>query len=341
MRPLVVLLLVLAAGLALIFTLQNSGPSTQPPVDPAPAVAPEKPSDDVKKPTPGNVETPTQENRVAEQAVPAGLGRNENAVEVAGKNTLTGLVMNEQKQPLPGAKVELSRDARMGQEIAMQWINGRITTPPVATVTTDGVGRYRFSNVVARRDYFLIVSHPDYAPTQEQLVAVGDAGDFQGPNVVLRSGSVVQGTVTDEGGNVVPAAELWLDSAFFNDEGDSPDRLVTKTDAAGHYEFKNVYAVTKKLACMAEGYGTQTVSPVNVNGTPGERVTQDFKLFVGQPIGGRVVGSDGAGIQGAKVAAISTANNVTYRGEAESLEDGSFQLLNLNPGTYILTCVAK
>ncbi|HUR28663.1 MAG TPA: carboxypeptidase-like regulatory domain-containing protein [Planctomycetota bacterium] len=340
MRPLVVLLLVIAAALALIFTLQTSGPST-PPVVPPSELGSTPASEPVKPPVATDVQTPTNSDRLATPTGPTeGTGTNE-PVELAGKNTLSGLVMNEQKQPLPNAKVELSREAHMGQESAMQMINGRATSPPVSVVKTDALGKYRFTNVVARRDYYLIVSHADYSPTQETLVAVGDQGDFQGPNVVLKTGSVIQGTVTDEGGNVVPSADLWLDSAFFNEEGESPDRLVVKSDLMGHYEFKNVYPVTKKLTCTADGYGMQTISPVNVSGEPGERVTQDFRLLVGQPIAGRVVGLDGVGIKGAKVLANSTANNVSYRGETESTEDGSFQLLNLTPGTYVLSCQAK
>ncbi len=341
MRPLVVLLLVLVAAVALIFTLQNFGPST-------PTVAtPEVGGADVvpappKTPKTEKVQTPTETARTAEEAVQAGAGVNESAaVERPGRNTLYGLVMNEDKQPLRGAKVQLSRDALMGQEVAMLWITGASSGSKPIVMTTDEKGAYRFQNVIPRRDYFLIVSHPNYSPAQEQLVAVGDEGDFQGPNIILKTGSIVQGTVTDTANNVVPNAELWLDSAFYSGQGESPDRLIVKSDLVGHFEFANVYAVAKQLTCSAEGYGTQTRSPVNIQGTPGERVTVDFQMSVGQPIGGKVIGSDGAGIKDAVILAYNTGNNVSYRGEAKSLEDGTFALMNLHPGSYILQCEAK
>ncbi len=341
MRPLVVLLLVLVAAVALILALQNFGPST-PTVPLSEVGGPAAVPPPTKAPTPETVQTPKETVRTAEEAVQAGEGVNADAaVERPGRNTLYGLVMNQDKQPLRGAKVQLSRDAMMGQEVAMSWITGVTSgTKPIVT-TSDEKGAYRFQNVIPRRDYFLIASHPNYSPVQEQLVAVGDDGEFQGPNIILKTGSIVQGTVTDTSNNVVPNAELWLDSAFYSGQGESPDRLIVKSDLLGHFEFANVYPVAKQLTCSAEGYGTQTRSQVNIQGTPGERVIVDIQLSVGQPIGGKVIGSDGAGIKDAVIVAYNTGNNVSYRGETKSLEDGTFALMNLHPGSYILQCEAK
>ncbi len=341
MRPLVVLLLVLVAALALIFTLQKSGSQGQPTIDLNDvAVTPDAPP--IVKPPNETVQQPEEATRTATGEPAPGIGVSEDAVpERPGRNRLYGLVLNEQMLPLRGAKVELSRDARMGQEMAMKLITGVVSMEAPLVTMTDERGAYTFLNVIPRRDYFVIGSHESYSPTQEQLVTVGDDGDFQGPNIILKTGSIVEGLVTDTANNVIPDAVMWLDSAFYSGTGESTDRLTTKTDARGHFEFRNVYPVSKQLTCSAEGYGTITKSPVNVVGTPGERVVADFQLSVGQPIGGRVVGSDGAGIQGAHIVGYYTGNNTTYRGETESTEDGSFLLPNLHPGNYILTCEAK
>jgi len=340
MRPLVVLLLVLAAGLALLLSLWQFGPSSAPPIDTPSVAAPNVPAVPAK---PEQLQTPAEPARTVTEDGAAGDGGMSDAalVERPGNNSLYGLVTNDSNQPLPGARVELSRDPRMGEEMAMTWITERKPSgPPLATMT-DAKGQYRFTNVVPRSNYYLIASHPDLMPVQEQMVAVGDSGDFQGPNFVLTGGSTVEGTVTDSGGNLVTGAELWLDSAFYSGVGESPDRLIATSDASGHFEFRNVYAVTKQLTCMAEGYGSQTKSPVSVLGTPGEKLTIDFQLAVGQPIAGKVLGSDGMGIKGAEIIAYNTGNNISFRGQCESLEDGSFTLLNLHPGSYILSCTAK
>jgi protocatechuate 3,4-dioxygenase beta subunit len=340
MRPIVVLLLVLVAAVALILTLQNSSstvPTVEPPIVGEPGVR-----KDPTPPTPGDVQRPEDPSRTATAQAPAEPSVTPDEVlEREGRNTLVGLVLNEQMQPLPGAKVELSRDPRMGQQVAMQWITGGGSGSPPIVVTTDEKGQYRFSNVVPRNNYYLVASHGDYSPTQEELVSVGDQGDFQGPNVVLKKGSVIEGTVTDTAGNIVPNAVLWLDSAFYSGEGESTDRLETKSDLVGHYEFKNVYPVAKQLTCMAEGYGSQTRGGITVKGEPGERLSVDFKLAVGGPIAGKVVGSDGAGIAGARIVAYFNSNTTSFRGEATSLEDGAFQIDNLNPGSYVLICEAK
>jgi hypothetical protein len=340
MKPLVVLLLVLIAGLALLISLWKSGPDAPPTITVPPPVTTTAP---VKAADTEQLQTPVETARVVTQDGAAGDGgmSADALVERPGNNSLFGLVTNDRNQPLPGAKVELSRNSRMGQELAMEWITERTNYGPPIVATTDAKGQYRFSHVIPRRDYYLIASHAEFTPVQEQMVAVGDSGDFQGPNFVLTVGSIVEGMVTDTEDNIVPGAELWLDSAFYSGAGESPDRLIAFADALGHFEFKNVYAVTKQLTCMAEGYGSATISPVNVLGTPGEKVNVDFKLAVGQPIGGKVLGSDGMGIKGAQIMAYNTGNNISYRGETESLEDGSFMLLNLHPGTYIINCTAK
>jgi carboxypeptidase family protein len=340
MRPLIVLLLVLVAAVVLIisFTTMGGGGSKDGAVPEAAAPVSKGPA----KPTDTLVPPPTSTEQGVRSAPDEKINadpKEQDAVVIS--NSLFGTVLNDQAQPVVKATVILSKDAMMGDALGGQLIIGQAPTGKFLQQETNAKGEYRFKDVEPANDYYLVARHPDYSPKQEQLISVAEQGDTRAPDLILKAGSTISGLVTDEGNSGIPNARLDLESAFFPDQGDSPDLMRTVTDGTGHYEIKNVPADARVLTVSADGFGTQTQMQVPIKGTPGEVLTIDFKLLAGQPIGGRVVGSDGLGVVGAKISAFSTGQNQSYRGEAVSIEDGQFRIDNLHPGSYILQAEAK
>jgi protocatechuate 3,4-dioxygenase beta subunit len=343
MRPLIVVLLVLLAGGALIYSLglfdgDTAGGSAAPqqvaqpgkPDEAAPNLAP------VGKPAPAAAQSERTEQ------IESVTVQSDEELQAPGKgNRLVGSVRDEEGRPVSGAEIKLTRDAMMGDALVMVQLLQQPRSGKSISVKSDSAGRYVFQDVAPAQQYYLVASHPDFSPTQEALVAVGESGEFSGPDIVLRPGAKLSGTVKDVAGNSVPEARLVLESAFGQSwDQPNPDRMETRSDNLGFYEFKHVPAGQRTLMVQASGYGVEVVqSHLEFKGEPGEERTYDFTLEPGMPIVGQVVGPDGVGVGGARVFAIAPEGS--SRNDAECDASGRFQIDDLKNVAYILLVKAK
>jgi hypothetical protein len=163
MRPLIVLLLVLGAAVALIVALQSPGKHEETvarPEAPAPAATQQGGSSaGVKRPEGG------QEGRGAVAGVePAQTSPI--AVDPAVDNKLVGHVFGAQGAPLVDATVLLSRDALLGDDLHMRQILGIEPKGKPIQTKTNNKGEYVFRKVEPARDYYVFARHPDYAQKQ-------------------------------------------------------------------------------------------------------------------------------------------------------------------------------
>lgn len=343
MRPLIVVLLVLLAGGALVYSLglfSGDAPETVAPVQVA---QPDKPNQEAPKPEMVQVGNPgeAQPDRT-ELVVPLTVQVDEELAAPGKGNRLTGNVRDVDGRAVAGAEVKLTRDAMMGDALVMVQLLQQPRTGKSISVKSDGSGRYVFEDIAPSHDYYVYVSHPEFSPQQESLVAVGESGEFPGPDVVLRPGARLVGTIKDVGGNAVPEALLVLESAFGQSfEHANPDRTETRSDNLGFFEFKHVAAGQRSLMVHASGYGVEVSQAMEFKGEPGEEKTYDFTLEPGMPIVGQVVGPDGVGVGGARVVAMTWENQVTSRGEALCDDNGRFQVEDLKNLSYILMVDAK
>ena len=344
MRPLIVLILVLAAAAALVlgFNLLDKGPDNDAGVA-APTGGAEpgaRSSEQATLTTPKDAELPERSEAVGAAEAP-GVETTDVAAPLRG-NGLVGQVVDDKQQPVANATLKLSRDPMMGEAISMVWFTGKELTGKSVTATTDAQGRFRFKGIEPARDYFLLASHPDYSSVQEEHIAVGAQGEATAPTIVLSPGSTLSGYVQDIGGAPLSNATLHLDSAYMMGvDQRSPDRMTTTTDGTGYYEFKNVAGGPRNLTVTADGFGLQIKHNLMFKGQAGDDVTQEFRLQPGHPIAGVVLGPQQEPVVGAEITALNYGNNTSSRGDAVSAEDGSFQIDGLQQGSYVITVNAK
>ncbi len=345
MRPFAVFLLVVAAVVALTFAYKSLGSGEAP--DPAaPTVNP------AEGPTPGDPAELVQAPGDATTRIQTPAG--DHRVEVTGfeqddstgySNTLVGYVFNDAREPVEGAVVNLSAKAMMGEEVGLEFFMMGSGKPKPAwkkTTETDSEGLYEFKNIKPRRNYYLMASHPGYSSKQESYVRVGDRGQFNGPEIELKVGSACDGYVSDVGNNPVPDAWVHLDSAYMlGTTFESEDRLSTQTDPSGYFEFKNVAAGPRNVSVQADGYGIQVKTGQMFSGESNDRVTLNFRLEIGHPIGGRVSGPQGEPVAAARILAFNHGSNTNSRGEALTDDEGAFLIQGLQNGTYILMVEAE
>jgi RNA polymerase sigma factor (sigma-70 family) len=124
------------------------------------------------------------------------------------------------------------------------------------------------------------------------------------PGVVTRadievdSGTTIEGRVTDaETGRPIVDAEIGPGWMFRRTVRSGPD---------GRYELRGFGGGHEDVHVRAAGYGR---TERRIGKTSAEKLTVDFALSVGRELRGRVVGADGAPIEGAYVAAPASKHN--------------------------------
>ncbi|MCY2961279.1 MAG: carboxypeptidase-like regulatory domain-containing protein [Planctomycetota bacterium] len=334
MRPLLVLVLVLAAIGALLFAVFGIDSGGKPPeVAPTVTEAPVTP----KKPVQLDGGSTKQPDRVASSA------SNDRAVAggptaIALDNQLTGLVRNPQGAPVAGAEVILSTL----NASEMFFVNDPLpdhSKEPRAR--TNAEGRYTFAAIQPRDRYTLILSHPDYSRKEEPTIPVGETGSAEMPVITLTPGATLTGRVRNEAGDFVQGATLHLEGFSYQGLGIvAPDRVTSTTDAEGNYRFKNVASGPRYLQATAPGYATMQV--LNLTFEKEEAVVRDITLKIAEGICGRVVGPGNVGVPNALVIAIGVSSlNQTGRAQTTTNENGEFCLESLAGGDYNLIANAK
>jgi hypothetical protein len=339
MRPILVLLLVIAAIAALfigVSSLLKDNPT--PPTTVAPTSAKEGP----KAPAaPLGGETDGKSGRSAELAKPGAEVRGIAADGGQGamfNNSLTGSVTDAQGKPLKDVEVSLSTIPPPG---GLFFIQDMPTDENAITVRTASDGHFAFHSVAPRNHYTIICKHPDYARKETESVPVQQEGVFEEPPIVLTPGATLAGHVHDEQNNVIPDATLYLEGMQFQAPGvTAPDRVVTKTNSQGEYKFTNVQFGDRSLTVTAPGYGRQTVNGLRFSKE--ETVPRDVVLRTAEMIAGRVIGPQNKGLKDAVVSAIGfNATVQSARAQTTTDANGEFTFEDLSPGDYNLICSLK
>lgn len=337
MRPLLVLLLVIAAIGALlfgVFRLLGDGP----PSDPG-ATTVAQPNVSAPAPAPtleGGGDAGREPTATAETTPGGGRGTATAASAVYQyDNSLTGVVVGPVNQPLPGTEVHLTT------WVDLFFSNDARDLSQDQTVRTNDEGRFTFRALQPRDGYKLEVKHPQFRFKELKSVAVGEKGVFEEPPIRMSEGATLQGHVRDEAGNMVDGAVLSLDGLVYQGAGFvPPDRMTTESDKEGWYAFANVPAGQRTLTVQAAGYGSVTVHGLNFEQTS-QPLNREISLKVGEMIRGRVV-VGGQGSPGATVRAFGFSNTAqSARGETTCDERGEFMFDSLSPGEYTLLAQVK
>lgn len=338
MKPLLVLVLVLAAIAGLLFTVMNVGGKKSPsPIDTTVVTQPNTP-EKTKDPT---VLDPVKgTGRTSE--VPKGAVNDPNlptTTAIVYDNKLTGVVKNDRNEPIAGAEVHLT--VYLADDLP--FID--VPVPDMANeprVRTDSDGRYAFVGIEPRAKYGIIASHPEYASKRESSMPVGESGVIEQAPIILSKGGQLTGYVYDEARNVIPDATLFLDGENYISINNQvpPDRITTKTNKEGWFSFVNISPGQRTVGVSAPGYGKIQVGGFTFS--KDEQYTRDFTLKLAEMICGRVVGAGNEPVVEANVIAVGVSHTqqsgmVTTKSNAQ----GEFCFENLVPGEYNVIANAK
>jgi len=247
-------------------------------------------------------------------------------VRLSKGGTLTGLVRDAQKQPLPGVQVLVAK---------MPMSGGPQTT------TTGSDGRYTLDKLPPG-DY-IVMKAP--APGQPMMLSSG-----------MKQASVAEGITTEfdlddaskinlsgrvlRAGQPVPGATILL-SADGSAGGPSVDVKTAQADDAGRYQVGLDTAGRYDATVSAGGMSFDRGRAITIDVPDQPAPVVDITLK-SSGISGRVTDADGKAVGSASVTAVAIEGDKSAQPfRAHSEVDGTYRMENVDPGTYKLTAAAS
>lgn len=179
-----------------------------------------------------------------------------------------------------------------------------------------------------------------YAPEVREGVAAGTTGVL----ITLQKGRKIAGVVLLPDGS--PAPNVWVSV-----QGEGGNNQSDQTDEDGRFEVKNLKAGTCTVSARIQSWrggpmGLNEKRPnirdTTVTGVAAGTETVQIRLLRGYAIRGFIRDAAGSPIPGARVSAAPVDKSGSFddsrpRGNGVSLEDGSFEIMGLDDGTYQLS----
>ncbi len=238
-----------------------------------------------------------QEELAGDKKLPAEYSiRVERGVKAGGR------IVNEQGQPIVGAKVQVSTnggtpakgDHRTGYDMWLSTVNGNQFDDAVATTNSDG--RWQIENVPdnAQAKLSLLVTHPAYSSDESWEQSQKHSGVttkmlLRGvATVTLKDGNIVQGRVTDPTNRPIKDAVVVLG----DDPYESSIPVKFSTDADGRFRLPAQPSKLTSLTVIAPGFAPQLrrielkkdLPPQNFQMEPGKLAEIRFVDASGKPV---------------------------------------------------------
>ncbi len=197
-------------------------------------------------------------------------------------------------------------------------------------------GKYQINDVPAGT-YKVYCGADGYQPTSvENVVVVASQAttqDFTLTAVSTPVTGVIEGAVKDADGKPIAGAKVAAAVATSSRGGRPNTAGSAVTGSEGRYRIPDLAAGTYTLTCSKDGYQTATG---DATVEAGKAVTRDFVLTSTQAatgtLVGRVTGSDGKPVAGARIGVGQQSGSYTKYGSTD--DSGAYRLTGLPAGTY-------
>lgn len=267
----------------------------------------------------GPVVVPGLEVRAAANPVSLGTVILQPGVELAG------LVLDNQNQPIPGAKVQVFPDG------LPRFAPGADDEQMETATAADGT--FTFTGLGTGSRMQVSVTQEGYAARTVQGVELPLAQPLR---IVLPPGSRVAGRTVDERGQPVSRALVRVSrTGTGNSRGFSMPLRSVVTDESGRFEVENLEAGAVTVSANAPGLRPTEIA--NLELAPGKDL-DDLELVMraGAVVAGQVVGPDGKPVAGAQVEVERSTPGGVFLPPARSDGDGRYRLEGLEPGPRVL-----
>jgi hypothetical protein len=224
---------------------------------------------------------------------------------------LAGIVRRADGSPVAGAQVIVATE-------------GGKSETPVGTLTTGPDGRFRIVAPLLASSLRVVAYKRGFSPSESRKVDPNMAA--RDLSIVLSKGEEVGGIVRDTAGHPLAGVAVTMQRIgrdLLADVADPP-----LTDSEGRFSTR-VTAETWRATFSKEGYLTREITNLTLTATTKPLLAT---LEPAAAIRGRIVRSDGSGIESARV----TAEDMP--GQTITAADGSFTLAPVRAGANVVTC---
>jgi protocatechuate 3,4-dioxygenase beta subunit len=211
-----------------------------------------------------------------------------------------GRVVDEAGRPVAGVQVSLLTREVLGLPADGMEEALRDLFQVVRSTETDAAGVLRFDDLAEGR-FDLSLDHPSYAPVRRKDLTVrsGESADLG--RFVLRGGTTLTGTVTDPDGRPLEGVALYARTRL-SDPMQPTFPAAPPTGPDGAFEISHLPSGKITLSAILKGYVTELFTierfgePLHLTLRPAEETP-----ILGPRLRGRVIGPDGAPLEGAWV----------------------------------------
>lgn len=260
---------------------------------------------------------------------------------------LEGLVVDRNRQPMPGVAIYLLESAR-NEPLTLPALREQgLLMGPVAETRSGPDGTFAIGLALPSDKLFeLRLIAPGHADARIGDLRVLPAEWHDIGTITMVRGTTVRGRVTVEGTPTpVPQAVVTVEAgSVFEDAVTRGIRgrengLSVRTGSDGAYVIENAPAAgLVRISAAAAGFARVIRHDVDLS--QGAAVAVDFALPPGLTIAGRLVDSSQQPVGGARVAAWSAATSVPPC-VSRSRADGSFEIVGLADGDYRVRVIAR
>ncbi len=338
----ILILLILGAAAAGVFTLV-SGDGGEPnfpatgQTQVARATDPEATSLQSTEPQPVEARPAQTPTRTEVPAAPAGRDHPQGVM---------GQVLTPQGAPAVGTKIFLMEASTTDLFQQLRLAHKGIRIPPLASTEADETGAFRLGvqRVDATKRYEVRIVSDDFVDHNVPPVAILENQWYDLKRITLARGATLWGRVTIEGSGGVPVPDaivLVKPNNYFPSVNPTPGReegIEIPVDHTGGFRIANAPSGVVNIAAVAPGYARIERQSVTIDEHVENQVM--FELPAGVTLSGLVTDVDGLPVKGARLEATAMSAKSPTTGRTHSEPDGSFEVVGLTDGPYMLTAVA-
>jgi hypothetical protein len=259
--------------------------------------------------------------------IPAGAIEADFSLNIGGN--LIGTVVCE-GSPVAGATLSLRRQPRSesGDAVSAVEMIQEMALAPIATVTTDAEGRYRFDSLDGSAPYVVEVRAAGHRPTRFEEIRVDGGQTLESPLEILR-GLVIEGLIRGPDGEPLPGAVCRIQPSGATGElgpfaGTAPEETVL-SGADGRFRIDTLTDTTYSIAVRHPEFVSRLLRDVLPESGP---------LEVTLPLGSRLLGrvleaTERTPLIGVEIAVPDLGGQQRM---ARTDGEGRFELRGLDPG---------
>jgi hypothetical protein len=234
----------------------------------------------------------------------------------------SGRVRDESNHPVKGARVGVLFDFRRPSDALQRFLSEQGTS--VLMTTTESQGEFDLFVPAEQESMTLVALALRYAPSWLELRSVRAGRARTGILLRLSRGLEAQGRVLNEDGTPILGATILANSLRLRKAGLRLEDMEPRatSGAEGRFVLRGLEKGSYKLTVSHASHATRTVPDVEIQPQTAKGLP-DIVLLPDAEIKGRVVGTEGQPIPGAKISGVSGA---VKSSEGISDNDGAFVL---------------